>query len=86
VRPSHEKTTNVFIEGLRYVTAKHPFQFTTDGFLPYVSAIDATLRDQADYAQIVKQYAESGDPEKRHSPSVCSGWKNAPSSAIPIRP
>lgn len=70
-----QETTNVFIEGLRYATAKQPFQLTTDGFLPYVGAIDATLSDRVDYAQIVKQYAESGDPEKRYSPAVCIGCK-----------
>jgi len=70
-----QETTNVFIEGLRYATAKQSFQLTTDGFLPYVGAIDATLSDRVDYAQIVKQYAESGDPEKRYSPAVCIGCK-----------
>jgi transposase-like protein/IS1 family transposase len=70
-----QETTNVFIEGLRHATAHGRFQLTTDGFQPYIYAIDATLADRADYGMLVKQYRESTEPEKRYSPARCIGCK-----------
>jgi len=43
-----QATTDIFIEGLRHATASKNFQITTDGFKPYVSAIDNTLSDRVD--------------------------------------
>jgi IS1 family transposase/transposase-like protein len=71
----NQLTTDVFIEGLRHATAPKPFQLTTDGFTPYLSAIDNTLSDRVDYAVLVKQYAEKPEPEKRYSPAECIGCK-----------
>src|SRR5581483_3344065 len=44
-----QRTTNVFIEGLRHATAPTPFQITTDGFAPYKSAISNTLHERCDF-------------------------------------
>ena len=39
-----QRTTDNFIEGLRdAVKPGHHFQMTTDGFMPYISAITTTL-------------------------------------------
>jgi hypothetical protein len=38
-----QAVTDIFIEGLRHATASKNFQITTDGFKPYVSAIENTL-------------------------------------------
>ncbi len=70
-----QATTNIFIEGLRHATAAQPFQLTTDGFKPYLAAIDATLSDRVDYAMLIKQYADNSEPEKRYSPADCIGCK-----------
>jgi len=39
-----QATTDVFVEGIRHATAASHFQITTDGFVPYKSAITTTLR------------------------------------------
>ena len=64
-----QATTDAFIEGLRGATANQRFQITTDGFQPYKSAIETTLRDRVDYAMLVKTYAESAEAERRYSPA-----------------
>ena len=38
-----QATTDIFIEGLRLATSDKWFQMTTDGFSPYVTAIDTTV-------------------------------------------
>jgi IS1 family transposase len=71
----NQQTTNAFIEGLRHATAAQPFQISTDGFQPYISAIDSTLSDRVDYGMLIKQYGQSSEPEKRYSPAECTGCK-----------
>lgn len=64
-----QKTTDAFIEGLRHATASKNFQITTDGFKPYRSAIDNTLADRVDFAQLIKVYRASVEGEARYSPA-----------------
>ncbi|MBS1857083.1 MAG: IS1 family transposase [Acidobacteria bacterium] len=63
-----QKTTDVFIEGLRAATAPQRFQITTDGFQPYISAITTTLSDRCDFAQLVKVYAADPEADHKYSP------------------
>lgn len=63
-----QRTTDVFIEGLRGATTSQRYQVTTDGFTPYVSAITTTLSDRCDFAQLIKTYAQPTDGEHRYSP------------------
>lgn len=65
-----QKTTDAFIEGLRDAIAPGQFQISTDGFAPYVSAIDNTLGHRVDFAQIIKTYAspELAEGQRRYSP------------------
>lgn len=51
-----QRTTDIFIEGLRHAASSQQFQITTDGFAPYRSAIDNTLADRVDFAQLIKVY------------------------------
>jgi IS1 family transposase len=44
-------------------------QLTTDGFRPYVSAVDATFGSSVDYAMVVKTYVGDGSARERYSPS-----------------
>lgn len=62
-------TTNSFIEGLRLATAPKEFQITTDGFAPYVSAMENTLADRVDFARLIKVYRASPEGERRYSPA-----------------
>lgn len=64
-----QATTDAFIEGLRAATAPQRFQITTDGFQPYISAIDNTLADRVDYGMLVKVYAAPREGEQRYSPA-----------------
>jgi IS1 family transposase len=65
----NQATTEIFIEGLRHATASQNFQITTDGFKPYVSAIENTLSDRVDFAQLIKVYRASVAGEARYSPA-----------------
>jgi len=65
-----QQTTNAFIEGLRDAVAPdQAFQLSTDGFTPYVGAVDATLAHCVDFAQLVKVYATPREGEQRYSPA-----------------
>ena len=65
-------STEYFIDDLRKRVINRP-QITSDGFRPYIAAIDNAFGVDVDYAQIVKQYkgAASADApaEKRYSPA-----------------
>ena len=65
----NQATTDIFIEGLRSATASKPFQITTDGFQPYISAIEATFSGRAEYGMLIKVYAAPREREQRYSPA-----------------
>ncbi len=44
-------------------------QLTTDGFRPYVNAVDATFGSAIDYAMLVKTYTGDETARERYSPS-----------------
>jgi IS1 family transposase/transposase-like protein len=55
-------------------------QLTTDGFEAYRLAIPRTIGRDVDYAALIKQYAnprDLTDPERRYSPTVCTGARKA---------
>jgi len=64
-----QATTNVFIEGLRQATARSPYQLTADGFTTYPQAIENTLSDRVDFAQLIKVYRASPEGERKYSPA-----------------
>jgi hypothetical protein len=64
-----QATTNIFIEGLRLATARTPYQLTADGFGSYPSAIENTLSDRVDFAQLIKVYRATPEGERRYSPA-----------------
>jgi len=68
-----KKATEAFVEKLRTATDENRFQVTTDGFRPYVDAIDTALVDRVDFAQLVKVYATSNETEHRYSPGEVAG-------------
>jgi IS1 family transposase/transposase-like protein len=74
-----QATTDAFVEVLRHVTARTPFQITTDGFAPYRSAITTTLHDRVTgFAQLIKVYRTSQEGEARYSPAEVASTQVIP--------
>lgn len=74
-----QATTDAFIEGLRAATAPQRFQISTDSFQPYLSAIQTTLSDRCDFAQVIKVYSNA-DPEgqRRYSAADVTHTEKVP--------
>jgi IS1 family transposase len=70
--------TEAFMEKLRYATADSRFQFTTDGFRPYVDATHMILGNRVDFAQLIKVYGTPREGEQRYSPGEVV-------EAVPVR-
>jgi transposase-like protein/IS1 family transposase len=73
-----QATTDIFIEGLRHATAAQPFQLTADGFGSYPSAIENTLSDRVDFAQLIKVYRATPEGERRYSPAEVVSTERVP--------
>jgi len=60
-------------------------QLTSDGYKPYIEAVDAAFQGNVDYAMLVKVYGSdtSPDAEKRYSPAVCKSCKVETQSGLP---
>ena len=52
---------------------RYRVQMTTDGYRPYLEAVEAAFGQQIDYAMLVKLYGTDPDGERRYSPAKCSG-------------
>lgn len=51
-------------------------QLSTDGHVIYEGTVGPSFHHQVDWAQIMKTYrAESGSPERKYSPAICTGTK-----------
>ena len=50
-------------------------QLTSDGHVPYLTAVEEAFGDDIDFAMLVKLYGETSEkgPERTYSPSVCIG-------------
>jgi IS1 family transposase len=73
-----QKTTDLFIEGLRAATSPVRYQISTDGFQPYKTAITTTLDDRCDFAQLIKVYAQNPEGERRYSPAEVANTVKVP--------
>jgi IS1 family transposase len=45
----------------------------TDGYHPYVTAVEKTFGGEIDYGMLVKIYGATGERERRYSPPACIG-------------
>ena len=66
-----------FIDDLRSRLANR-IQLTSDGHKAYLEAVEGAFGADVDYAQLVKLYGEAPEtktPERKYSPSVCTGIK-----------
>jgi IS1 family transposase len=72
------RDTVAFTEKLAYAT-DGSFQITTDGFKAYQDAVVYSLGAQhIDFAQLIKIYQNTPEPETRYSPAKCIGAKKQP--------
>jgi len=62
-------STDTFIGKLRYATSEQRFQLTSDGFKPYIKAVQMLLLGRVDFAQLIKVYGVSREGEQRYSPA-----------------
>ena len=76
--------TNIFIDKLADAT-KGRFQITTDGFAPYVKAINDALGLRVSFAQLIKVYRASQDGEKRYSPAEVTECIPIERIGLPVR-
>jgi IS1 family transposase len=74
----NQATTDIFIEGLRGATSRQSYQISADGFTPYVSAIENTLSDRCDFAQLIKVYRATPEGERRYSPAEVVSTESVP--------
>jgi IS1 family transposase len=77
-------TTNAFCADLRARILSRP-QITSDGFRPYVDAIEWAFGADVDYARLVKQYEGEPGPDaaRRYSPGWVVGVSRARVSGSP---
>src|SRR6202035_4463825 len=62
------QSTDEFMWKVRTATARNHFQVKTDGFKPYLTAIEETFGADVDYAQLVKVYGKTEEGRERYSP------------------
>jgi IS1 family transposase len=73
-----QATTDVFVEGVRDALAPGcQVQITTDGFVPYNTAVPNTFSDCADFAMLIKVY-KAAPEERRYSPAEVSSVEVVP--------
>lgn len=77
-------TTNIFLQKLRDRIVGHP-QITTDGFTPYLEAVEKAFGCEVDYATLIKTYATETPGPGRYSPPKISGMEISFISGDPKR-
>ena len=66
------ESARIFIDDLASRMANR-IQLTSDGFKPYLEAVEGAFGADIDYAMLVKLYGESAESEKQYSPANCVG-------------
>ena len=61
----------------------HRVQLTSDGYKPYLEAVDMAFGGEIDYAVLQKHYGEDPEPQKRYSPAKCIGTSRHEVSGSP---
>ena len=57
---------------------------TTDGFAPYLEAVETAFGMEVDYAELIKIYAGNEETRGRYSPSECIGAVPKPVMGNPM--
>ena len=76
------ETTWHFVQDLRQRIVGRA-QITTDGFRPYVNAVEDAFGANVDYAMLVKMYLDSGHADTRYSPGEIVDARPIPISGKP---
>jgi IS1 family transposase len=84
VGPRDAESANMFMTDLASRLATR-VQLTTDGFKPYLEAVEGAFGGAIDYAMLVKLYGEDMQGDTRYSPAVCNGSKKEIVSGSPSR-
>jgi hypothetical protein len=58
-------------------------QLTSDGFRPYLEAVDWAFGGDIDYAMLIKLYGAERPGEARYSPAICIGCNQRPITGNP---
>ena len=58
-------------------------QLTSDGWKPYLEAVEAVFGTEIDYSMLIKLYAADRQPEARYSPPKCIGCNQRPITGSP---
>jgi IS1 family transposase len=74
--------TWTFMQDLK-VRLSERVQLTTDGFKPYIDAVEDAFGIDVDYAMLIKTFAETGENEKRYSPGEFVGAMQLPITGRP---
>lgn len=75
------KSARYFIDDLASRLASR-VQLTSDGFRPYLEAVEGAFGCEIDYAMLVKMY-ESNQEETRYSPAKCVSCESKPVTGKP---
>ncbi len=78
--------TEALLNDLKY-RVDGRMQLTTDGFEAYKVAVPRTIGRDVDFAQLIKKYAnphEMNSPERRYSPTVCTGSRKVVRCGSPL--
>lgn len=62
---------------------RNRIQLTSDGLKLYLEAVEEGFGGDIDYAQLVKLYGASGEPDTRYSPAKCLGCITQPVTGEP---
>ena len=74
----NEQSTDRFMGKLVSATFEEPFQLSTDGFACYRNAVYSAFGEHVDYAQSIKTYAQTEEPQRRYSPAKIVTVENKP--------
>jgi len=63
---------NAFMQDLKDRLANR-VQLTSDGYKPYLEAVERSFGTEVDYSMLVKLYGDTSEGQKRYSPAQCVG-------------
>ena len=81
-----EEAAYAFMQDLRG-RLENRVQLTTDGYGPYMAAVEDNFGGDVDYAMLVKLYGEpkGNTPERKYSPGECCGTRKRRITGQPVR-
>jgi hypothetical protein len=81
--PEKSSSTRFNFKGWPTRRLSNRVQLTTDGFRPYLPAVEDAFGADVDYAMLIKTYTETGQSDKRYSPGEIVNALPVPVSGEP---